>query len=313
MIVSVPEQGEIVDTPMGKMELEDTAVKIWSRTNFFVRFLYKDLLGKLAEDMRQNIRNEYDNFILIYGAEGSGKSNLAWDLISRFDPDFDLKTGYIYNSELFIELLAKRTDISDRTLWLDEGSNVANNRDWNSAENKGFILYTETMRSKHLSFIICVPSKDRMDVYLRENRIRYLIKCEPMSFDRLGPKGRGYFELQRRNPVGIMQHIGYGTYDRMSPEVKEEYERTKAESQKSIADKIVGKITGKTGQKYKEKYEGKCRELDSVLLTLQRSGQYDTDGLMELFGIENRQNLYTRINRAKRRESENGATAEEDD
>lgn len=310
MIVSVPEPGEMIDTPMGKMELEDTEVKVWGRFNFFVRFLYKDLLKELASDMKRNISDDFDNFVIIYGGEGSGKSNLAWNLINAFDPDFDLESGYVYNNDIFMELLEKKTDIKEQTLWLDEGSNVANNRDWNTAENKGFILYTETMRSKRNTFIICVPTKERMDIYLRDSRTRYMIKCEPMSFEHLGPRMRGYFELHKRTPTGQMQLIGYGTYDKMPPDVKEEYEALKAKSQESIADKIVGRIKGKTGQKYKEKYEGKCKEMDSILLALHDSG-HDTEGLMHLFGIKNKNTFYSKINRARNGRVDDGSDQEE--
>lgn len=312
MIVSVPEPGEIVDTSMGKMELEDTEVKLWGRTKFFVRFLYKDMLEELAKDMRRNISEDFDNFVVIYGGEGSGKSNLAWNLISKFDPDFDLESGYVYNSDIFMEILEKKIDLREKTLWLDEGSNVANNRDWNTAENKGFVLYTETMRSKRNTFIICVPTKERLDIYLRDSRTRYMIKCEPMSFERLGPRMRGYFELHKRTPTGQMQIIGYGTYDKMPPDIKEKYEALKARSQESIADKIVNRVKGKTGQKYKEKYESKCKEMDSVLLALHESG-HDADGLMQLFGFKNKRTFYNRLEEArKRRGSENGATEEDD-
>lgn len=296
MIVSVAED-ETVDTMIGKLPVKDICLKRWPSGKIFVRYLIDDLLGILAEDMRQNIRDGYDNMVVIDGGEGSGKSNLAYALCSAYDPSFDLDT-YTYDTKGFTGLLKK--GIGHKTIWMDEGSNIASNREWNTQDNKDFILYLETMRSKGSTFTMCIPTRERLDIYIREHRARYMIHCEGMRFDKTGYKARGYFELQKRAENGKMRHIGYGEYDVMPADVKVEYEKLKAKSQQTIIDKILHKEDEKPGAKYKQKYEDITKRLDAVMLSLYEGG-YDRDSLMEMFGIENSKTFANRISKARGR------------
>ena len=65
--------------------------------SLYIRYLLDDLLDRLVEDMRENIAREYDNVVIVTGKEGVGKSNLAYELCHRFDPDFSMEDGYIYD------------------------------------------------------------------------------------------------------------------------------------------------------------------------------------------------------------------------
>lgn len=118
MIVSFPEPGETKGTPMGNLEIEDYSVKRWPSGKIYVRYLYKDLLDRLAEDMKANINDSYDNFVVIDGPVGSGKSNLAYALCIRYDQGFDFRQ-YVYDANGFKSKL--NDDISKKTFWIDEG------------------------------------------------------------------------------------------------------------------------------------------------------------------------------------------------
>lgn len=296
MIVSFPEPGETKGTPMGNLEIEDYSVKRWPSGKIYVRYLYKDLLDRLAEDMKANINDSYDNFVVIDGPVGSGKSNLAYALCIRYDQGFDFRQ-YVYDANGFKSKL--NDDISKKTFWIDEGSAVANNRDWNTEGNKHMVLFLETMRSKTATYITCIPNKERLDIAIRDDRVQYWIHCIPMSFERSGFRKRGYFELRKRTPEGKMVMVGYGTYPPMPPEVKAEYEEIKAKSQEAILKKIVGEDKEKTGSAYKKKYEAKCREINSAILALHDSKSLDDEGIMQLFGIENRNTYYRRLQKAR--------------
>ena len=74
--------GETKRTRIGDCDVLDAQIKMYRSGKFFIQYLYKDLLQKLAEDMHQNVKADYDNVVMIEGGEGSGKSNLAWNLIN---------------------------------------------------------------------------------------------------------------------------------------------------------------------------------------------------------------------------------------
>lgn len=185
MRVTVAGRGEMWKTPIGEIEVDDYKLVTHKSGKFFARYLLKDLLQEVAEDMHKNIREDYDNFVVIVGGEGAGKSNATYDLLSRYDPELDIEKCYTYNNEAFRQKILAGKDIG-RTFWMDEGSVIANNRDWQSKESKAFVQTVETCRSRHYTIAADIPVLDRLDIYLRESRMRYLIKCAPMSFDKYG-------------------------------------------------------------------------------------------------------------------------------
>ena len=230
MIMEVSGPGETRKTPIGEIEVGDFQIVKHGNGKIFIRYLMPDLLDVLADDMRKNIRDDYDNVVIVDGGEGSGKSNLMYQLLSRFDPNFSISRGYTCDGVAFKKKIREGGDIG-RTFWMDEGSIIANNRDWNTQENKGFIKVLETCRSRHYTLGICIPLFDRLDKYIREHRVRYLIHCEPMAFEQGGFKQRGYCEVKKKNDItGHMDHIGYAVYDRMPEDVAQEYKETKLAS-----------------------------------------------------------------------------------
>ena len=90
MRMNIAGPGEKWKTPIGEFQVED--YKIYSHRNgkIFIRYLLQDLLDEIAEDMRKNIRDDYDNVVIVDGGEGSGKSNLMYQLLTRYDPNFDM-------------------------------------------------------------------------------------------------------------------------------------------------------------------------------------------------------------------------------
>lgn len=259
MRVQVTEVGEIRETPIGEARVLDYMIvehRGKSRNSVYIRYLYDNFLDLLAEDMKKNVDDGYDNIICIEGPEGSGKSNAAYQLISRYDHKFKLENGYVYDTDAFKDRLESGDDVG-RSFWMDEGSNIANNRDWNTENNKNLVKIVETMRSRHWTLVFCIPKSDRLDIYLRENRLRYLITCEPMEFTQYGYKKRGYCEVKKKDDYGQMKSIGYAMYDPMPPQISIEYEKIKADSQNLMIQEIlVGKSKkAQAGAKYKEKYE----------------------------------------------------------
>ena len=292
--------GEDRRTRIGDCKVIDAQLKMYRSGKFFVQYLYEDLLQQLALDMHRNVAADYDNVVMIEGGEGSGKSNLAWDVINAYNPGFDIHQTYVYNMQGIRERFAA-ADYGGGIFWMDETSQIASNRNWQSEDNKDVVSILEVCRSKHFSLIGCIPSISRADIYLREYRMRYLLRCRPMKFESTGYKPRGIFELLKRNNESQqMEHVGYGLFDPMPPDAKEIYEPIKADFQERFRQKIAeGK---EKGSKYKEKYTQLQNEKTDIMAKLHDRGLISDSELMDLFGYENRKTFQNAISRAKARD-----------
>lgn len=295
-VIHVCEPGEIRRTEIGDLEVLDHHICRYPSGKVFVRYLYKDLLEKLAEDMHKNLRKGYDNVICTEGAEGSGKSNLAWQLLRRYDPDFDFQEQYVYSMEEFRQKLDEGDD-EHAAFWLDEATYIANNREWQSQQNRDLVSLLEMMRSRGWTIDLCIPTVERLDVYIRETRIRYILKCEPALFENVGGyRERGYFELQRRDATGRMIHVGYGMFDAMPEDVKAEYEKRKLESQQRKITEVVEQRGA--GAKYRARWEAECKKSRAAMLRLKSLGVSD-DELMDMFGYENKRTYQNALSKAR--------------
>ena len=296
MIVNIIEDGNKVDTAVGRCEVLDASLVRWPRSGkIYIQYLYADLLNSLVEDMHTNVRNSYDNLVVITGPEGSGKSNLAYAVCKAYDPDFSITNQYVYDTKDFHEMLRDGQDLRG-TFWMDEGSNMANNRDWNTTDNKQLVQLLEMCRSRNWTLVLCIPSLDRLDLYIREYRVRYWIECKAMKFDKYGMKERGYFELRKRTPYGKMKSVGYGLYEPMPPEAKGEYEKLKLESQNKKIKSVVE--PDKKGS-YESKYKESQNKINDIMLALHDSGT-PKDSLMQMFGIDSDQTYYNRLTKARK-------------
>ena len=299
MRIQIADEGETWKTDIGEAHIEDMNVVRWKQSGkVFVQYLLSDLIDVLAKDMHRNIRDGYDNVVVVEGPEGSGKSNLAYAICKAYDPDFDVSAQYVYNTDAFKEKLQSGND-RHSVFWMDEGSNIANNRDWNTVDNKDLIGLLETCRSRGWTIVMCIPTHERLDVYIREHRIRYLLRCGPMKFEKNGFRDRGYFELRKKAPWGKLETIGYGTFDKMPEDVKPTYEAIKTDSQNKLIDKVINPEM--PGEKYKAKYEELSKRTDEIMLRLYEAKTCDKDALMQLFGINSERTFENKIYRARRR------------
>lgn len=301
MRMNIAGKGETWKTPIGEFEVADYQIFAHRNGKIFIRYLLKDLLDEIAADMRKNVRDDYDNVVIVDGGEGSGKSNLMYQLLVRYDPSFDMERGYTYDADSFRAKIREGGDIG-RTFWMDEGSIIANNRDWNSTNNKSFVKVLETCRSRHYTLGICIPAFERLDVYIREHRVRYLLHCEPMTFSEGGMKPRGYCEVRKRNDVtGQLELIGYAEYSKMPEDVAAKYKELKLSSQTKLFEDLYGEDADDSpGAKYKKKYEQGEAKLDTAMLRLYDSG-VGLEELQEMFGIESRKTLQNRLSKARKR------------
>ena len=271
---------------MGPLTIDDSRLLRYPSGKVFIRYHYADLTGEWAADMHRNVEQQFDNVVVIHGPEGSGKSNLAYQICKAYDPDFDVASQYVYNYEDFIRKISGDGDKSRSVYWMDEASNMANNRDWNTDSNKSIVNILEMFRSRGWTLVMCIPHAERLDKYIRENRIRYLAKCEPMDFDLGGHRDRGYYELRKRDIYGKLKHVGYGSYEPMDADVKQVYERIKLEAQDAKIRELADKIAPAPDRDgYKKRYdEGVARRRRAVRAMSER-GMRD-DEIMGILGYK---------------------------
>ena len=299
--IKVPDPGEVRRTRIGECVVKSAELIIYPRSRPFIRYLYEDFLQKLAQDMHENEKKDYDNIIIIEGGEGSGKSNLAWNLFNAYSPGFDVKSAYIYNIEGMRERF-KKEDYGGKLFWMDETSVLAGNRKWMTKDNQDFVEILETHRSKSFVFICCIPHKERSDLYLRDYRARYVLKCSPMKFpiDKGKKRMRGYFELWKRDEdTDELKHVGYGEYPIIPPEEKQKYETIKADFQEKFRQRIANGEEKPT--KYKEKYVLAQNKNIEIMTKLHDLKLVDDTTLMDLFGYDNKKTYQNAMSRARQR------------
>ena len=111
--VRIPGSGEMNRTRIGMCEVKSAQLVVHPSKKVFMQYLYKDFLQKIAEDMHKNVQNDYDNVVMVEGAEGSGKSNFVWNLLNAYSPGFQfvewvqyfsIRSGRFRNHWLYSEL-----------------------------------------------------------------------------------------------------------------------------------------------------------------------------------------------------------------
>lgn len=300
MRIKIESVGETRHTKIGDAEILDAKLIQHKSGKFFIRYLCKDLLDVLVADMHRNVNQKYDNVLLATGGEGSGKSSLIYGVCSRYDPDrFDIRESYTYDMDVLRERFAGG-DYGNGIFWMDETTQVASNREWQSEDNKDFVSILETFRSKKFLFAGCAPKLERVDIYLRDFRMRYQVICQPMEFPRFGYKKRGYFELKKRNDEsGEMEHIAYGLYDPMPAEIEAVYEPLKEEFQERKRKEIAERKQGQ-GTKYKTMYDNERKRINGIMAQLHDRKLVDDSVLMDLFGYDNRGTYQNVLSRARK-------------
>lgn len=217
------------------MTVIDRRIYFHKSGKIFIRYLYAEILDLLIEEMHQNVKEDLDNVMCIYGAEGSGKSNLAYRVAKTYNPNFDMQKSYAVG---FKDLLEKIHDYDGEddgaVFWLDEATAIGNKREWMKSDNTAFMKLLQMFRSRHWLLILCIPDVNDLDIYLRKQRVRYELHCEWLDWEYDTASKRGYFELTRvdvKSRMKARKVVGYGKYDKIEIEENKEYLELKKTTQ----------------------------------------------------------------------------------
>lgn len=232
------------------MTVIDRRIYIYPRGKYYIRYLYDNLLDRMIEEVKENVQEDLDNIIAIDGPEGVGKSSLAYWIAKKYNPDFDMKASYAVS---FDELLDKIHDYhgadNGAVFWLDEATKLGNKREWASKDNVALMKLLQMFRSRHWLMILCIPSINDLDIYLREQRVRYELHCLWLDWERSPQKGRGYFKLDRmeiKDDNRPRRPVGYGKYDPIPAAVTQEYSTLKRETQDDAFEELYDSRNRKT-------------------------------------------------------------------
>lgn len=241
--------------------VEDTKVLRFPSGKYYIKYLYDGLVERIVEDMHANVDDNSDNLITIVGGEGVGKSNLAYYICHSFDQDFDMSKSMVYSWMQFIDSLTSDTQ---KVYWLDEAVLLASGRDWMKETNKMLMQALQIIRSKRLTIIMCIPSFDNIDIYIRTWRTRYLLKAARMQWGNDRELKRGYAELmlpkseQERSSLPkdakaeeFFKSIGFFRFPKMPREVAEIYDEYKLNNQtKQLEEWKERTIESRTGGRF---------------------------------------------------------------
>lgn len=252
----------IYDSTGKPMEVKDNFIGN-SNGKPYVQYLSADLMDRMVEEMHENVSNHYDNLVVVTGPEGVGKSSCAWHICKKFDPEFNIKEGYVYDIGPWLEKLDKG-EVKGKVFWFDEATNIASNRDWMKDMNKALIQLLEMLRSYNMTMVMCIPLLSRLDVYIRETRMRYLINCSERSWDFDTERKRGYFE-EKRWPT--FKTVCWGTFPPIPKDESEIYEEIKRKSQKEKTHEIKERFDESNGSSPKmQKLADNNRKLAWILI-----------------------------------------------
>jgi len=159
---------------------------------------------KLDETLRRNLdgikrmvlERDDDWLILVEGREGSGKSTLALQVAQYLDPNFSEK-NLIFDFKKFEKMI--KTSKPGTVLLIDEGSILFFSRDAMKGENREAIRLLTLCRSLNLFIIICIPSVQIVDKYIRQYRAGSLLQV----------RKRGRFGFYSGNRI---KKIRYNTF-----------------------------------------------------------------------------------------------------
>lgn len=119
----------------------------------------------------KNLQTDSDNFTVIVGVEGTGKSTFGINFCSTVSPSFSTK--YIcYEPEDF----GKALEFADKgdSILMDEGMLFLFTRDALRGSSVNVLKIISIMRQKNVHLCICVPNWFTIDTYIREHRVSVL-------------------------------------------------------------------------------------------------------------------------------------------
>ena len=205
-----------------------------------VRYIYVDLITPFAAVLRQRIKDDHQNIVLVSGGTGSGKSNAAVALARAIDPKWKIAENYIYSLDDLRNKL-RSPNYSPVSLF-DEASVSLNSNNSQTKDSKMMTVIFDTMRSRGQTYILCIPNMMNLNNRVREEHVDFLMLCPSISpIPGCDPRGmiKIYRRVDRDWAKSYFQLIGTALFQPMSTRLNNQYQKIKAEHQDILIDKFI--------------------------------------------------------------------------
>jgi len=137
-------------------------------------YVLSEKMKKQLQKMKKFVGEQDQDFIVVVtGYEGLGKSTLALEMCNEWDPEFS-EQKITFHPKNF-----RKTVINSKfpdAVMLDEGAFSFFSRNAMSGDVKKNVQLLTACRKYNLMIIICVPDFFILDKYLREHRVRAVVR-----------------------------------------------------------------------------------------------------------------------------------------
>ena len=211
--------------------------------------VFSNLLDAIADWCVSQLKNDNQCLIVIRGGTGSGKSNLAMQLIKRIldilHIDWNIRDMYLYSLYDLAEKIERGS--TNPINWYDEGSITFNSLASTSEDARLMGQFFDTMRIDHYISIVCIPSDKEMNGRILKHADLFL-EC-PDKIPLPDFSTRGFFEAYKRTVYKSGKYydnrLGAGIFRPIPKKIRTEYEQIKRqkadEFKQMLAEKILKK------------------------------------------------------------------------
>ena len=215
-------------------------------TSYYDYDVFGDLLDAIADWCVNQIKEDNQCLIVIRGGTGSGKSNLAMQLIKRIldilKLDWVLNEMYLYT---LYDLAEKIENGSKNPVnWYDEGSVTFNSLNSTTEEGKLMGMFFDTMRIDHYISIVCMPNDKEMNGRIIKHADLFLECPDRVPLPDFSSKG--FFEVYTRKIYKSGKHfdtkIGAGIFRPIPKKIRDEYEAKKRQKADEFKQNLARKL-----------------------------------------------------------------------
>ena len=177
------------------------------------RLIYSDVLPAFSGVLKERVKSDHQNVIVITGGTGTGKSTLAVQLCNELSKSlgegrWKIGENYIYSVDDLKTKLRDREYSSSINLF-DEGSISLNSNNSQRSEDKMMVALFDTMRTLGWTSIICIPHIDSLNKRIRLYHMDYRLICPNRELMK-GYGIRGFAQVYRH----ILRDFGQ-PYDKL--------------------------------------------------------------------------------------------------
>lgn len=216
-------------------------------TSYYDYDVFGGLLLAIADWCVTQIKSDNQCLVIVSGGTGSGKSNVAMNLIREIlkilKREWVLKEMYLYTLYDLAEKIESGTD--NPINWFDEGSIAFNSLDSTTEAGKLVGMFFDTVRIDHYITIVCMPNNREMNGRVIKHADLFIDCPDKVPLPDFSPKG--FFEVSTRKTYKSGKHFdtrrGVGIFRPAPKKIREPYEALKRqkvdEFKRNLAKKLL--------------------------------------------------------------------------